>query len=257
VFGNLPEYEPGTVLIEVPGRFWLRPAVSLQFSKGKCTKLLYGDRTSSDVRDMSTGISPAALLSAFLMSLACPFGLAQQGVVPENLRLTEAQAVSGDPIAQTRLADHFRDQKQYTNAILWYRLAAQDGDVNAQLGLAGLYVAGRGVAEDRVQAAFWLRRAADALENSRLEPKSRATVGKTPAHGGSKSIIITKQNEVSPTSGTAASQRATAPAGAGSENLFTNAVSRSTREPRVDNLVIVEPELQDPSTTPKTTGGSR
>ena len=46
-------------------------------------------------------------------------------------------------------------------ATLWYRRAAEQGDVRAQLALAARYDAGEGVQEDSEQATQWYERAAN------------------------------------------------------------------------------------------------
>ncbi len=49
----------------------------------------------------------------------------------------------------------------YTQAVYWYRKAAEQGDAAAQYNLGVRYANGRGVAKDDVQAVYWYRKAAE------------------------------------------------------------------------------------------------
>lgn len=49
----------------------------------------------------------------------------------------------------------------YKEAAKWYQIGANLGDSDAQLGLAGLLLSGRGVAKDLPRARDWLRKAAE------------------------------------------------------------------------------------------------
>ena len=49
----------------------------------------------------------------------------------------------------------------YTSAVKWYRLAAEQGDAKAQNNLAAMFSLGRGVAQDYVEAVKWYQRAAE------------------------------------------------------------------------------------------------
>jgi hypothetical protein len=83
-----------------------------------------------------------------------------------------AKAEFGDAAAQLKAADAYaagsgspRDSRQlaadYRLAAGWYRKAADQGSVPAQIHLADFYRDGRGVARDMAQAALWYRKAAD------------------------------------------------------------------------------------------------
>jgi len=52
-------------------------------------------------------------------------------------------------------------EQNYTEAIKWFRLAAEQGNVEAQCNLATLYYYGRGVDQDYAETIKWLRLAAD------------------------------------------------------------------------------------------------
>ena len=46
-------------------------------------------------------------------------------------------------------------------AVMWYRMAAEQGHALAQCSLGSMYVKGKGVAEDESEAAKWFRMAAE------------------------------------------------------------------------------------------------
>jgi TPR repeat protein len=50
--------------------------------------------------------------------------------------------------------------KDYSEAARLYRLAADQGNVNAQIGTGALYVEGIGVPKDYIQGYFWFTLAA-------------------------------------------------------------------------------------------------
>ena len=51
--------------------------------------------------------------------------------------------------------------KDDTEAVKWYRKAADQGFVQAQYNLAAMYDSGQGVPQDYAEAAKWYRKAAD------------------------------------------------------------------------------------------------
>ena len=52
-------------------------------------------------------------------------------------------------------------QQDYKEAAKWYRLAAEQGDVDAQYNLALVYDQGKGVQQDYKEAVKWFRLAAE------------------------------------------------------------------------------------------------
>jgi TPR repeat protein len=52
-------------------------------------------------------------------------------------------------------------EQNYTEAMRWYRKAADQGDVRAQFNIGGLYHEGRGVEQNYTEAMRWYRKAAD------------------------------------------------------------------------------------------------
>jgi hypothetical protein len=83
-----------------------------------------------------------------------------------------AKANGGDVAAELQVAEAYaagngaaREPRQlaadYKEAAAWYRKAADQGNVTAQIHLADLYRDGRGVTRDMAQAVAWYRKAAE------------------------------------------------------------------------------------------------
>jgi TPR repeat protein len=85
-----------------------------------------------------------------------------------------AKANSGDAAAQVQIGDNYRaagdalphhplqSADYYKQAVVWYRKAADQGSIPAELHLAALYRdGGKGFARDMAQAAVWYRKAAE------------------------------------------------------------------------------------------------
>jgi TPR repeat protein len=69
-------------------------------------------------------------------------------------------APAGDPEAQFTLGDMYRwgdiGSANFEKALYWYTRSAKQGNVDAMLGLAGMYGHGQGVSQDKVAAYRWL-----------------------------------------------------------------------------------------------------
>lgn len=171
------------------------------------------------------------------------------GVGVADVLVLRSKAEGGDVTAQMTLGEFFQVRQQHAEAVHWYRLAATNGEVTAQLALAGSLIAGRGTEVNRREAAYWMRLAADGVEQAvGVRPSGSSP---RPAHG--QPIILTRTNAVPG----AVTSSASAAAGGAAKNLFTNDDARSTRATRDDNLSAVEPKLQQrsvglqPPVTPK------
>ena len=74
-------------------------------------------------------------------------------------------AEQGDVEAQFNLAGMYAEglgvAKDEAEATKWYRKAAEQGDIDAQFNLGGRYVDGRGVEKNEVEAVKWYLKAAD------------------------------------------------------------------------------------------------
>ncbi|HEY3144823.1 MAG TPA: tetratricopeptide repeat protein [Dongiaceae bacterium] len=69
-------------------------------------------------------------------------------------------APAGEPEAQFMLGDMYRwgdiGSANFEKALYWYTRAANQGNVDAMLGLAGMYGHGQGVTQDKGAAYRWL-----------------------------------------------------------------------------------------------------
>lgn len=85
-------------------------------------------------------------------------------------------APGGDAEAQFMLGDMYRwgdiGSADFEKALYWYTRAAKQGNVDAMLGLAGMYGHGQGVPQDKVASYRWLVLAS----SQHLDEKSAAIV---------------------------------------------------------------------------------
>jgi len=195
-------------------------------------------------RAASTAVRPLLLGALGAACFAWPVFAAQddEDDLQPDLNALRAKAEAGNVKAQTRLADFCIASDDFTNAVIWYRKAAERDDVTAQLSLASLLMAGRGTAKNPQEAAKWLRAAADRIEGKKtITAESPAAVPTNTAPASPPAaIVITRTNTPTTTN-----PPPLVPARA------TNAVARVvpstnfTRVPRADVLHLVEPKLQD------------
>jgi uncharacterized protein len=109
---------------------------------------------------------------AILLVHASPVGAFTNAHFPANqaqssgqdVSQLEAQAKSGDPIAQLKLARAYgrgdgvpQDEEV---AAQWYRKAADQGNAEAQDSLGQLYLTGQGVEQNKQQAVAWFQKSA-------------------------------------------------------------------------------------------------
>jgi hypothetical protein len=195
-------------------------------------------------RAVTTAAAPLLLGAIGVACLAWPAFAAQDDEedLQPDLNALRAKAESGNVKAQTRLADFCIASDDFTNAVIWYRKAAQQDDITAQLSLASLLMAGRGTARNPQEAAKWLRAAAD-----RIEGKKTATAESpaTPATNAAPTtppaaIVITRTNAIT-------NSNATPPLPSRPTNAVAKVVPSTniTRVPRADVLHQAEPKLQD------------
>ena len=74
--------------------------------------------------------------------------------------MTEPWAEKGEATVQFILGGAYYASQNYTDAMRWYRRAAEQGYVHAQLYLAEMYFIGRGAPQSYVQTQLWFSRAA-------------------------------------------------------------------------------------------------
>jgi TPR repeat protein len=103
-----------------------------------------------------------SLSVVFLFTLSSRFLQAAEVVRPKTTAGTDVAfllnlAHSGKIEAQLLLGEYYLDRQEYAEALPWLRLAAGQGEVEAQRRLALMYETGQGVPRDYEQAAFWLR----------------------------------------------------------------------------------------------------
>jgi hypothetical protein len=152
-----------------------------------------------------------------------------------DMNHVRAQAEAGRARSQTQLADSYFASGDFTNAVHWYRQAADRGHVPAQLSLAGCLISGRGTARSPAEAARVLRLAADTIE-------SGGTTGKVTHAGGA---IAGGSASFSPLTGATTSSTNLPPTSAATappKPVIT--LTNLPRVQRVERLLAVEPTLQ-------------
>lgn len=140
-------------------------------------RLCFGKLVSSAIDSATEGYVTYArkqlLLPLFLVLAITPI-CAQAPATPPTAvdPALLAKATAGDVAAELQAGDAYaagngspRDARQravdYAQAAIWYRKAADKGNIPAQIHLADLYRDGRGVPRDMEQAVAWYRKAAD------------------------------------------------------------------------------------------------
>lgn len=155
-----------------------------------------------------------------------------------DMNYVRSQAEAGRARSQTQLADFYVALSDFTNAVVWYRKAADQNHIPAQLSLAGCLVAGRGVEKNPTAAAQWLRRAADVLEAR--APTNAPSLTVAP-------IVLPSTRGLIPTQSTnAAVNRPVTPLSLPAPpQTTTSARTNSTQVRRINTLLVAEPDLQE------------
>ena len=105
-----------------------------------------------------------------VLAVVAVFGLTALGApvcvqAEEAISDLRALAEDGDASAQSELGGMYLYGRGVAQddaeAVRWFRLAADQGDASAQAKLGGMYLYGLGVAQDEAEAFRWCRRAAD------------------------------------------------------------------------------------------------
>lgn len=113
------------------------------------------------------GIAIAAVLIASPAWAGAPGDCAAASGYNEVLRLCRPLAEQGNPQAQLNIgialfqASQYRDPQGTSEALKWYRRAAEQGLVQAQGALGNIYMGYSGVPQDAAESAKWYRKAAD------------------------------------------------------------------------------------------------
>ena len=132
------------------------------------------------------GFSPrrlqAVAVAAISLVVVCLPVQAQDELTLEH-RKAIAAAETGDAMAQWGLGMMYDNgylgvPQDPAEAAVWYRKAAEQGNVPAQRNLGYMYATGRGVPQDDVEAVAWYRQAADQGDSS-----SKTALGEAYADG--------------------------------------------------------------------------
>jgi TPR repeat protein len=106
----------------------------------------------------------------------------------EAVKWYRLAADQGNLEAQSRLGSMYESgvvgvPQDYTEAVKWYRLAADQGDAKAQFNLAQMYENGWGVPQDYITAHMWFNvsSANDGGRSSTTEKRSEIGALLTPA----------------------------------------------------------------------------
>jgi Sel1 repeat len=174
------------------------------------------------------GLLPGAILGA-----EAPGADADDDEPPPDLNVIRMKAEAGHVQSQSMLADWFAATADFTNAVVWYRKAADQGNVSAQLSLASFLITGRGTARNPQEAAKWLRLAANGIESPQ-----RGTAGSPIATAAASTNRLTVTNvplviSKNPVAATNLSL------------IATQTLSSSARVERVTTLQVPEPVLPD------------
>jgi TPR repeat protein len=121
----------------------------------------------------TAGIDPALLAKAnagdaaaqVLLGESCAAGKGVARDLKQAAEWYKKAAEKGDLAAELHLAALYRDggkgfPRDMDQAAAWYRKAAEQGDAGAQATLGTLYSIGQGVAQNYVEAYYWLYLAA-------------------------------------------------------------------------------------------------
>lgn len=133
--------------------------------------------------NQSKYLIPAAMFLGVLLSAETQTATPAPGasidpaqLVKANAGDAAAQVAMGEQFAQAAASDHDKVQmaSDYQQALAWYRKAAEQNNIPAEMHLAALYRDGGGktIPRDMAQAASWYRRAAD-----QGDPTAQATLG--------------------------------------------------------------------------------
>jgi uncharacterized protein len=114
-----------------------------------------------------SGVIVAVLLSASTAMAGASEDCAAASSYNEVLRLCRPLAEQGNPNAQLNLGialfrwSQYRDPQGTSEALEWYRRAAEQGLVQAQGALGNIYEGYSGVPRDDAESAKWYRKAAN------------------------------------------------------------------------------------------------
>ena len=83
------------------------------------------------------------------------------GIIFENIKFDKKYSDIANPDNFLVIAKKYFNQNNYSDAVKWFRKAADLGNVEAMLSLGMCYIGGKGVKQDDVEVMKWLRKAAE------------------------------------------------------------------------------------------------
>lgn len=131
----------------------------------------------ADVTGMARAIScysgHAIWILLILSAATGVFAQPNSDTVPNfpNLATIRSQAAAGSAAAQAKLGDYHMARGDTTNAFFWYRVAAENGDPQAQISLATCYLQGKGTAVNIQESVKWQRMAS-------IQRSNKPTIGR-------------------------------------------------------------------------------
>ena len=134
------------------------------------------------IKQSFIGLAQAIGLTKEAPNADAAYAAYQNGDYAAVLRQAPPLAAEGDARAQSVLGlIYYRGrgiQQNHTEALKWFRRAADQGDVAAQFYLGFMFSEGQGVPQDYAEAAKWFRLAAD-----RGDPQAQYNLGLSYAKG--------------------------------------------------------------------------
>lgn len=162
-----------------------------------------------------------------------------------DMNYVRSQAEAGRARSQTQLADFYLTLADYTNAVAWYRKAATQNHVPAQLSLAGCLLVGRGVDRNPQSAAQWLRRAADVIDAKAPTTNAAPAIARVP--------LASEQRSTN-----AVAARVPSPVATNAPTVVATPGRTNTPSPaRIQSLLAAEPDLLESPTGLRAPGHTR
>src|SRR3954471_16767124 len=110
-----------------------------------------------------------ARLSAFLLALSIssvPAAAWAQQTPPAEKKAASEEKVSADEAFKR--GEKAYEEQNFTEALRWYRVAADQGLAQGQVHVGNLYADGEGIKQDYAEALSWFRKAADQGDNEAM-----------------------------------------------------------------------------------------
>ena len=159
------------------------------------TKPITGPELTGPITRPSSSATPKTdeIKSKSDKSADLAYGAFQRGYYLTALRLALPRAESGDPAAQTLIAELYwnglgiaRDQKK---ALEWYKFAAESGNKEAQFAYANILLRGRLVPVDKKAGEEFMKKSADAGHSRAQFNLAQILTAKRPTWAGFKRAL--------------------------------------------------------------------